>query len=339
DYTGDGDSDTDQIDIDWAINASRRACEQNITVYAIGFGSAMTPSGHAVMQQIACNSSLYFNATNVTQLAAIYANISQQILISANFTSQTVNIVGAFNITHLKEGYIDIYYDDVNYIDKQNKLSLVVESEQFDGCNKSIAIPPGIMIQDAYITSYSSNHWTNLLKINGNVVFNLTQYGISYDILGDPFIVQVPALLLIPGQYNNISLTIGDNPLNNSECSDNNTLIYTALVSTSTTRTDALERAEGCTWTIESTTGMFNITVPKEYVGSNTCMYTNSTISYDIGDVYDVSVYSMLKQLDYENSGRIFFDLTQNDLEIILLTTGEIAYMWGPSLMKIEVWQ
>ena len=39
------------------------------------------------------------------------------------------------------------------------------------------------------------------------------------------------------------------------------------------------------------------------------------------------------------NSGKIFFDLTQNDLEIVLSATGSVAYMWGPSLMKIEVWQ
>jgi hypothetical protein len=58
-----------------------------------------------------------------------------------------------------------------------------------------------------------------------------------------------------------------------------------------------------------------------------------------MNDVYDVTVYNLLKQLDYANSGKIFFDLTQNDLQIILSTTGSVAYMWGPSLMNIEVWQ
>jgi hypothetical protein len=337
DYTGT--SGSTNISAWWAINASKLACQNNITVYTIGFGSAMTPEGHSIMQQIACNSSLYFNATNVTQLAAIYENISQQILLSANFTSQTINIIGNFNVTELKEGYLDIYYDDINDIDTQNKLSLVIESEQFNGCNKSVSIPTGISIQNAYITSYSSNHWTSLLKINNNLVFNLTQYGASYDLLGDPFIVQIPAPLLIPGQNNSISLTVGDNPTNSSNCSNNNTLIYTALVSTSTSRTGALEKAEGCKWTVESTSSTFNVTVPKDYSGTKICMYTSLNISYDTNDVYDASVYSMLKQLDYENNGRIFFDLTQNDLEIILLTTGQVAYMWGPSLMKIEVWQ
>jgi hypothetical protein len=274
-------------------------------------------------------------------LVEIYKYISQQILLAANFTSQTVNIQGTFNKTTLLEGsYLDVYYEDIYDIDTQNKLSLVIESEQFNGCDKSISIPAGITIQDAYITSYSGNHWTSLLKINNNIIYNLTEYGFSYDLLGDPFIVQVPALLLLPGQENNISLTIGDSPTNISSCSNNNTLIYTALISTSTARTGALERAVGCAWMVESTTGaMTNLTIPKNYTGSNACYYTNASISYDVDDVYDVAVYSMLKQLDYENNGKIFFDLTQNDLEIILITTGQVAYMWGPSLMKIEVWQ
>lgn len=336
-----GTAGTTNISAGWAINASRLACNDNITVYAIGFGSAMTASGHAIMRGIACNDSLYYNATNVSQLAAIYEDISKQVLLAANFSSQTVSILGEFNKTKLLEGsYLEVYYEDINNIDTQNKLSLTVESEQFNGCNKIIQIPGGVVIQDAYMTSYSGNHWTSALKVNDNIVFNLTDFGNSYDILGDPFIVQIPAPLLSPGQNNTINLTIGDAPENYSDCSSNNTLIYTALISTSTSRTDALAKAEGCMWNVESIYGATtNFAIPKSYSGPKICNYTNASISYDHEDVYDVAVYSMLRQLDYENTGRIFFDLTENDLEIILITTGQVAYMWGPSLIKIEVWQ
>ncbi|MGV8172008.1 MAG: VWA domain-containing protein, partial [Candidatus Woesearchaeota archaeon] len=339
DYTGT--SGSANISAEWAINASRLACQNNITVYSIGFGSSMTNEGHNIMRQIACNSSLYYNATNVSLLVDIYEDITNQILLAANFSSQTINILGSFNNTLLREGsYLDIYYEDINNIDTQSKLSLVMESEQFNGCNKIISVPPGITVQDAYMTSYSGNHWTSLLKVNNNVVFNLTEYSTSYDLLGDPFIVQIPALLLLPGENNTINLTIGDAPGNSSSCSSNNTIIYTVLVNTSTTRTPALERAAGCMWTIESSVGsVTNVTIPKDYSGTKQCYYTSTNISYDSEDVYDVAVYSMLKQLDYENNGKIFFDLTENDLEIILLTTGQVAYMWGPSLMRMEVWQ
>jgi hypothetical protein len=339
DYTGT--SGSTAVSAAWAINASKLACQNNITVFAIGFGTAMTSEGHSIMRQIACNASLYFNATNTSQLTSIYKNITESILISANFSSQTVNIQGTFNTTKLyPDSYIDVYYDDLNSIDMQNKLSVVLESEQFNGCNNTISIPAGITVQDAYVTSYSSNHWTKTLSINNNNVFNLTEYGTSYDLLGDPFVLQIPAPLLLPGQANTISLSVGDTPNNNSICSSNNSLIYTALISASTQRTDAYEKAIGCKWIIESSTGsLMNFTIPKSYSGSNVCRYTSSQIVYDGADVYDVSVYTMLRQLDYEQDGTIFFDLTQNDLEIILITTGQIAYMWGPSLMNIEVWK
>jgi hypothetical protein len=234
-----------------------------------------------------------------------------------------------------------LYYDPLTDAVEQSKISLAVETPQFNGCNASVMIPPNIDIQDAFVTSYSGSHWTKQLTVNDVTVFNLTKYGSEYLLLGDPFIIQIPSVILRPGNLNNISLAVGDTPTNNSNCSNNNTLIYTALINVSTGRTDALEKAVGCKWTIESTTGsIFNITVPKEYTGSNVCTYTNSsTPFYDNTDVYDVAVYNMLKQLDYDNSGKIFFDLTQNDLEIILITTGQVAYMWGPSLMRIEVWQ
>jgi hypothetical protein len=177
------------------------------------------------------------------------------------------------------------------------------------------------------------------LSVNGVTVFNLTRYGQDYVLLGDPFTIQVPSTALQPGANNSIALDVGDSPTNSSNCSNNNTLIYTALINVSTPRTDALANKVGCLWTIESTNGLFNISIPTGYFGNNTCKYTNAGISYDSQDVYDVAVYNMLKQLDYENNGKIFFDLTQNDLEIVLFTTGQVAYMWGPSLMKLEVWQ
>ena len=327
--------------INWSIRAGQEACNNSITVFTIGFGSSMTAQGHYAMQHTACNSSLYYNATNTSQLQSVFDNITQQILLAANFSSQTVTVNGNFTPSRLfGSSYIDIYYTPLSDASEQNKISLVTESSQFNGCNATITLPPNVEIQDAFVTSYSSNHWTKQLSVNGVLIFNLTKYGSEYKLLGDPFVIQVPSSILRSGISNNISLVVGDSPTNSSNCSNNNTLIYTALINVSTGRTDALEKAVGCKWSIQSTSGsIFNVTIPEGYAGANQCYYINTTISYDNTDVYDVAAYSMLKQLDYQNNGMIFFDLTQNDLEIILITTGQVAYMWGPSLMKIEVWQ
>jgi len=342
-WAGDGTGGSSEFaDRNWTIAAGKEACKNNITVFTIGFGAGMSAAGIDTMKNTSCNTSLYFNATNTSKLQSIFDNITQQILLAANFSSQTVSVTGNFTNSRLfGSSYIDVDYIPLVDTIEQNKISLVVETSQFNGCNASIMIPSNIEIQDAFVTSYSSNHWTKQLLVNGATVFNLTKYGSNYILLGDPFIIQIPSLILQPGNINTFSLNVGDSPANNSNCSKNNTLIYTALINVSTGQTAALEKAVGCKWTIESTTGsIFNITVPKDYVGNNTCTYTNaSTPVYDPTDVYDVAVYNMLKQLDYDSSGRIFFDLTQNDLEIVLITTGQLPYMWGPSLMRIEVWQ
>jgi hypothetical protein len=327
--------------LNWSVYAGQTACANNITVFTIGFGTGMSAAGKSAMQRTACNSSLYYTANDTAQLQTVFNNITQKILIAANFSSQTVTVVGNFTPSRLfGSSYIDVYYDPLLDTEEQNKISLVTETSQFNGCNASILLPPNIEVQDAFVTSYSGVHWTKEVSVNGMNVFNLTKYGSTYLLLGDPFVIQIPSVMLQPGTNNTIKLKVGDSPANDSNCSNNNTLIYTALINVSTGRTDALEKAIGCKWTIDSASeASFNVTIPKDYSGSNRCFYTAANISYDSRDVYDVAVYNMLKQLDYQNNGQIFFDLTQNDLEIILITTGQVAYMWGPSLMRIEVWQ
>ena len=360
DYSGsyvwgsDGTGGTSEFaDRNWTIAAGKEACKNNITVYTIGFGTGMTAAGIDTMKNTSCNISLYFNVTDTSKLQSVFDNITQQILIAANFSSQTVTVVGNYTPSRLfGSSYIDIDYVPLVDTLEQNKVSLVTETQQFNGCNASVYIPPNIEIQDAYVTSYSGSHWTKQLLVNGITVFNLTKWGSQYLLLGDPFEIQIPSVILQPGINNTFIMSVGDSPTNNSNCSNNNTLIYTALISASTERTDALPNQVGCNWTIESTTGsMLNILIPSSAPVNKTCYYTSmyktnasfypNAYRYELqmNDVYDVTVYNLLKQLDYANSGKIFFDLTQNDLQIILSTTGSVAYMWGPSLMNIEVWQ
>lgn len=342
DYTGNSDSSPgDYLSSGWAINASRLACQNNITVYSIGFGTSMSSEGHDILRQIACNESLYFNVTDVAKLSEIYRNLSQDILISANFTSQTVNVVGGFSQTKLyPESYIDIYYDDVSNISSQNKISLVMESAQFNGCSASILIPADILITDAYVTSYSGNHWTESLTINHNMVFNLSEYGLSYSLLGDPFIIQVPSLLIVPGAYNNITLRVADTPNNSTNCSANNTLIYTALVNSAISRSPVLRQSVGCIWDINFEDGQNSTSsIPMSYLGTERCYYTGALISYKDYDAYDVSVYNILQSLDFDDDGLVDINLNTADLEVIVTTVEAVPYLWGPSIIEARVWR
>ncbi|MCF7865938.1 VWA domain-containing protein [Candidatus Woesearchaeota archaeon] len=326
-------------DKQWAIDAGQEACNNNITVYSIGFGEAMSSEGHDVMRQIACNDSLYYNATNVQELAQIYQNISNQILISANFSSQTLSIIGDYLETNISdESYIELFYEPLIEENLQNKISLTFETEQLLNCSSTIDIPSGITIKDAHITSYSSNHWSKYLEVNGIEVFNLTKFGTNYSILGDPFIIQIPSTILLSGKQNNITLNIGDNAYNNSNCSQNNTIIYTALLNSSTERMNAKSKAEGCSWTIESENNKTSIAkIPADYNGTKNCTYNSTTIYYDPEDSYDLAAYNLMQILDPDNNQKIIVELQSTDLEIIITTIEGVPYLWGPSLIKIEI--
>ncbi|MEM4638122.1 MAG: VWA domain-containing protein [Candidatus Woesearchaeota archaeon] len=341
DYTGTNDNTPgDVLSKSWAINASILACQSNITVYTIGFGEAMSQEGKNLMKQLACNESLYYDASNASSLLGIYKNISEQVLLSANFSSQTVTVSGNLVKTKLyPQSYIDVYYRDISNISDVGKLSVKMESEQFNGCNASIYIPQNILVSDAYVTSYSGSHWTKELFVNGNIVFNITNYGTSYVNIGDPFIIQVPSLLLIPGTFNNISLVIGDTPYNNSICSPNNTLIYTALINISIPRSGVLKQSSGCIWNILFEDGtVYSLKIPKDYSGSNNCYYNQTLILYNEDDAYDVSVYNLLKSLDFDNNGLVDVNLNNEDLEIIVTSVDSVPYLWGPSIIEARTW-
>ncbi len=336
---------SDPADIGWAINASKLACQNNITVFTVGFGSTMSAQGQDTMRQMACNDSLYYNATDVTQLAQIYQNISQQILLLANFTSQTLQVSGNYSLSQiLPNSYIDVYYDPLYTADVQNKLSLVFESPQFNGCNATIQVPQNIGIIDAFVTSFSGNKWTKTVRLSNSqgttLIYNLSAYGTDYSILGDPFQIQIPSAVLLPGENNTIMMEIGDASANNSNCSANNTLIYTGLVQASTPRTNTVARADGCIWTVESETGSFaNLSIPQTYTGNATCNYTHASIAYDPTDAYDLAAYQLFTILDPSADGRIILDIWLSDLEIQLTVVRQIPYLWGPSLVRMEVWR
>jgi len=79
DYTGSGTGWTsDPIDTQWAINAGQNACNQNITVFTVGFGE---DADHETLKQIACDESLYYDASNVLDITEIYQEIGKQTFI------------------------------------------------------------------------------------------------------------------------------------------------------------------------------------------------------------------------------------------------------------------
>jgi hypothetical protein len=323
------------------IEQGQAACAEGITVYTIGFGSDISAAGTNTLIQTACNSSLYYNATNVSQLEIIIRNITETVIVLTNYTSQTMEIVGNVTKTNLSpDSYIEINYTPSFAPVPPNEITIAFESEKFSSCNQTIALPGGVRFLDAKMTSYSGAHWTDGVIVNTEPVFNLSMFSADYSIVGDPFIVQIPTDLLIAGTNNTFNMRTGDNPNNMTNCSRNNSFIYLVGINSSTSRTNVLKWAEGCAWSIEFEDGTFlNTSIPHDYLGFKTCNYTNASIAYNASDAYDLSTYNILHELDFDQDGRVFVNLNAEDLEIVVTLVSQVPYLWGPSYLKVVIWR
>ncbi|RJQ16826.1 hypothetical protein C4573_02055 [Candidatus Woesearchaeota archaeon] len=342
-----GSADGDERALEQVVNLSCYLNDyHNISVFTVAFGLGISENGtKALNLSAACdNSSHFYTSNNISGLADLYQDIADSILTGFGSVKSQIIVTsgGGFDVSNLyPDSYIEYSYKPLIETPDKNEISIVAESDKFSSCNASIDIPSGIRVIDAKVISYSGEHWTDYAAFNGQQVFNLSLYdNASYLRLGDPFLVQIPSDLFVSGMLNNISLKTGDDWITNTNCSTNNSLIYTMLVNSSTGRTDLLPSKEGCNWTVESE-DMVNNTyiIPLAYNGTKTCSYTNASITYDPDSTYDVAVYKLFQQLDFDSDGRILMNLEQEDLEIKLILVSGLPYQWGPSLIEANIWQ
>jgi hypothetical protein len=187
------------------------------------------------------------------------------------------------------------------------------------------------------MTTYSDEHWTDYVVVNNQPVFNLSNYAVDYVNLGDPFRINIPASLLSSTQAN-FSVNTADNPGNGSGCSPYNSLIYTVAVNLSTERSVVVPDAVGCVWNVTFSDGSTDkMSIPANYVGTNSCAYAPGNITYDANDAYQLGAYMIFNHLDLYRDGKIFVNLREEDLEVIVTTISRVPYMWGPSLVTLEV--
>lgn len=332
----DGDGSTYDDPQDHAIHAATLACNQNITVYTVGFSE---DADEKTLMLMACNSSLYYNATNTSKLVEAFTEIAQQLLV-AGLVAQKVEVEGSYRSSDLYgDSYIMINYTPSISPYEFGEISLTKQSDKFSTCSETISMPGGVRITESSVTSYSSDHWTSALTVNNNEVYNLTDYGAEYSSLGDPYLVSFSPGNLLSG-FNTINIQTADGPGNFTGCSRNNSLIYKAMITPELTYSEVYESADGCTWTIENEDlSISSFTIPNSYSGSNACNYTSSSIEYDNTDIYDLVIEELLDRIDLDNDGRIDINLEANEIQINLVSIGQIPYLWGPTLVEMRVWQ
>jgi len=331
DYTGSGSGSVD------AIDAGQNACNNNITVFAVGFGS---DANEDTLKQVACDPSLYYNATNASKIAEIYTQIGNEILVIANFSSQIISVNGDFPESRLyPDSFISFNYTPIATPATHGEIELTMESEKFGSCTPTIIIPNDTRIIDSKILSYSGEHWTSYLSVNGNEIFDINDYGSRYEELGDPFALQVPVNFLKNGD-NSIEVKTADNPINETGCSNNNSMIYKIAIKSSIDYGSPLSLVDGCDWTIElEDESISNLKAPSSYSGSDVCSFTSAGKIFDADDSYEVAVSKILEKLDFDKDGRLDISFDENDLELEYVTISNVPSLWGPAIVEIRVWE
>jgi hypothetical protein len=326
-----------------AVNAAKRLREDfNATVHAAGFGPIETcDNANETLSRIAEEGNgTFFLGSNASALREFYKDVAYNILESVNLTSQTLVVKGNVTFSALfPDSYVEMGFTPIVNEPEFGEISMTLENDKFQSCNDTTTLSSKIRILESKVTSYSGPHWTKNVTVNGNSIFLLEDYNTNFYRLGDPFLIYVPPDELLAGT-NTISIITGDEPQNDTGCSLDNRLIYTAAVKTSTTYSSVLEKAEGCSWTIETEDStLISADVPSDYSGSKQCNYTSSGIIYDTADSIDEAVYKLLAQLDFEDNGRININIAEEDLEIEALWVSQVPYLWGPAIAELRMWQ
>jgi hypothetical protein len=340
--------DCDTNDCECAVNntiwsAERANTNLNATIFSIGFGPVDTcPVANTTLRDTAeAGNGTYYASSNASALEDIYEEISEEIN-RLSRQSQAMGSTGELLVESrlYQDSYIEIRYDPNYNKTSYGEIPVTMQTAKFGTCYPQVTLPADMRIIEAKALSYSSEHWTDLVEINGWEMFNLSEYSQVYTSLGDPFAVEIMPDKLVEGAQNNLTIMTGDNATYKTNCSMNNSMVYTLMVSSSLTYDSVKELRQGCEWNVETETGSFlTIDVPTDYTGSNKCNYTSTDISYTTADAYDTIMYKLLDKLDLDDNGKIDIELDEENLGIDTLLTENIPYLWGPIMFEVRTWQ
>jgi hypothetical protein len=289
-----------------------RAANYGITVYTIGFGpvSSCSISNYTLNEIARCGRGKYYSSSNVTELMNIYRSIAGEI-VSLSYETQRINITGNVSMDNIlyPDSYIAINYTPGDKGLSYGEITLTLESPKIAemigfGSNSSFVyggfqVPNVLRVNKARVTSYSSEYWTDKVYVKPNSsdwisVYRLSDYSLPYQLLGDPFVVQIPANLVEPNKVNYIAVGTGLSATNSTGGSTSDKVIYEVVIN--------------------------------GIVGYGNAFNTSEAA---INDAYN----RLLSQV------QPYVDVEENNIVVNQESIGGIKWLWGPSLIKVVVWE
>ncbi len=348
-----------------AIWSSQRSyTELNATVYSVGFGpvSSCSTSNTTLYQIAQVGNGAYYASSNASGLAEIYNNIANEI-VEVSITRQTAEVTGAIQTILYPNSYIEFVYTPSIPQRGYSEIVLPFESQPFSSCEDATFIPPNFTIESARATSYSGDYWSDNVSIrNSNTsnnwmrVFNLSQYGWNYFVLGDPFNVRFDPSRIKAGELNYFHVGTGPNPFErNPNCSASNKLIYDSRISASVPYDEVFPQISGGNYTVFYDLDADSIPDGNTSVaiGTNLPGFDPTPKTIDQLDVasnaFDDALLRFLTRLNYytqvSDSGRPGSSTNPIDVKLgaevysEYASTPEIPFMWGPAEIKISIWR
>ena len=320
-----------------ANDAIQAACDAynnyGIKVYTIGFGSG---AGVQTLTDMAdCGDGSFF--ATVDDLESIYEQIAEEI-ISAAYFEQTLEIIGNYQSKLFPNSYIEFEYDKVP--DPKGLVS-TVEQQFSNSTTGYFEIPENYSVVGANVISYSGPRWTSSLKINGNDVYNLSNYKEDFIKLGDPYSINIPASLI--SDSNTVTIGTGLSSNNISAGSINDTIIYT-IAKDVISYNSVSAFAEGCIWDVQFRNKNSTIIIPENYTGSTSCSYKKGNMSCglvdcpDSTDAIQLAIYNLFKNMDFDSDGIVDVELSGQDLQIEISTLEGIPF-YHSTEVQIRQWE
>ncbi len=321
-----------------------------IISHAIGFSDY---ADNDTLRDIAdCGRGMYRSSNNADELKQIYQDIANAMI---SYTTQKSDISGTYTITTLyPDSYIEYNYTPTADLD-YGEISLTFDSATFGETsgnpnvespkNGSYWIPPSVGVVDAKATSYSSEFWTSVLSMKNETsgwinVYNLSAYQKKFTKLGDPYIVFMPPALIGQNQTNYVQIDTGINETYFTGGSPHGRVIYTLKIKGTASYSKISPKADGCEWNVEQYNGKnATIKIPTDYNGTKNCEFSSAQIIYDHDDSIDSATILLLQQLDVTGDNRIDIALDQTNIDIWIIKVTDIPWMWGPAILRLEIWK